>query len=218
MNAEQLTVTLDEYLTLADWRRSIAALYAEVRALAATDPRAAHAYWRERRARLYRDHPQSPIPPDTRPAFTAAHYPYDPALRFLVAVEPDGDSTTSVDVAIPTSGTGEMRFRRIGRVTIPFPAGTRHLALHWLEGYAGGLFLSFRDATNGHETYGGGRYLLDAAKSADLGGDPLGGALVLDFNYAFQPSCAFDPRWVCPLVVPENRLDLPVYAGERIIP
>jgi uncharacterized protein (DUF1684 family) len=101
-------------------------------------------------------------------------------------------------------------------VDVPFPAATRQLSLFWLPDYAGGLFLSFRDATNGAETYGGGRYLLDTAKSADLGGDPGADTLVLDFNFAYQPSCAFDPRWVCPLVPPENHLDLPVRAGERL--
>ena len=109
-----------------------------------------------------------------------------------------------------------MTFQRFGWVDVPFPAGQRRLALYWLEGYAGGLFLSFRDATSGVETYGGGRYLLDAAKSADLGGDVTTGTLILDFNFAYQPSCAFDPRWVCPLTVPENRLDLPIRAGERL--
>jgi hypothetical protein len=85
-----------------------------------------------------------------------------------------------------------------------------------MAGYAGGLFLPFRDATNGHETYGAGRYILDGAKGADLGGDAATGRLVLDFNFAFQPSCAFDPRWACPLAPPENRLDLRIEAGERL--
>ncbi len=86
----------------------------------------------------------------------------------------------------------------------------------WMRGYAGGLFLPFRDATNGHETYGAGRYLLDTAKSADLGPGGEPGTIVLDFNFAFQPSCAFDPRWSCPLAPPANRLDLRIEAGERI--
>ena len=85
-----------------------------------------------------------------------------------------------------------------------------------MEGYAGGLFVPFRDATNGAQTYGAGRYLLDAAKSADLGGDHVRGSLVCDFNFSYQPSCAFDPKWACPLAPPENRLDIPVPAGERI--
>jgi uncharacterized protein (DUF1684 family) len=98
-----------------------------------------------------------------------------------------------------------MSFRRIGVVTVPFPAGERRLGLYWMEGYAGGLFLPFRDATNGQETYGAGRYLLDGAKSADLGGDAARGTLHLDFNFAYQPSCAFDPRWACPLARPRTR-------------
>jgi uncharacterized protein (DUF1684 family) len=85
-----------------------------------------------------------------------------------------------------------------------------------MAGYAGGLFLPFRDATNGTETYGAGRYLLDTAKSADLGGGSEPGSLVLDFNFAFHPSCAFDPKWSCPLAPPENRVDVRIEAGERL--
>ena len=95
-----------------------------------------------------------------------------------------------------------MSFRRIGSVNVPFAAGPRRLELYWMAGYAGGLFLPFRDATNGAETYGAGRYLLDSAKSADLGPGREPGSLVLDFNFAFQPSCAFDPKYACPLAPP----------------
>lgn len=212
---------MTNYLELADWRRRAAQLYVEVRTLASSDPTAALQHWRSVRERLYREHPQSPVPAAERASFRARHFPHDPALRFEVAVVPDPEAGAAAPAepspfAIPTSGGGAMTFRRIGWVDVPFPTGPRRLALAWLEGYAGGLFLSFRDATNGAETYGGGRYLLDAAKSADLGGDPARGTLTLDFNFAYQPSCAFDPRWVCPLVPPENRLDLPIRAGERI--
>jgi hypothetical protein len=109
-----------------------------------------------------------------------------------------------------------MSFTRIGWLDVPLPGGARRLALYWMAGYAGGLFLPFRDATNGHETYGAGRYLLDAAKSADLGGDADRGTLILDFNFSFQPSCAFDPKWACPLAPRENWLDVPIGAGERL--
>jgi uncharacterized protein (DUF1684 family) len=89
-----------------------------------------------------------------------------------------------------------------------------------MAGYAGGVFIPFRDATNGTETYGAGRYLVDGAKGADLGAMPGANpgewALILDFNFATQPSCAFDPRWACPLPPPENRLDLAIRAGERL--
>jgi hypothetical protein len=116
---------------------------------------------------------------------------------------------------LPMSVGDALDFRRVGWVEIPFPRGSRRLAVYWMAGYAGGLFLPFRDATNGGHTYGAGRYLLDTAKSADLGTDGEG-RLILDFNFAFQPSCAFDPVWSCPLAPPENRLDIPVEAGEQI--
>lgn len=204
---------------LADWRRQIAALYAEVRALSLTDAAVAHRHWREVRERLFREHPQSPVPAAERASFVARHFEYDPALRFSIVVEPaPPPAPGAFELELPNSGEDSLSFSRVGRVTIPFPDGERGLSVFWMAGYAGNLFIPFRDATNGRETYGAGRYLLDAAKSADLGGDPVTGTLVLDFNFAFQPSCAFDPRWACPLAPPENRLDMPIRAGERIDP
>ncbi len=78
------------------------------------------------------------------------------------------------------------------------------------------MFIPFRDATSGQTTYGGGRYLLDTAKGADLGTN--GDALVLDFNFAYHPSCHYDPQWVCPLAPPPNRLAVPIEAGELTYP
>ena len=228
-------VELDR-LELADWRRRVSDLYAEVRSTAHTSPLLAWDHWRESREWLYRNHPQSPVPAADRAAFRAHHWPYDPALRFEVAVvreaPPTAESAPGPSSASPLGGLsydggfgalllpvstgGEQSFARIGFLDVPFAAGTRRLGLYWMAGYAGGLFLPFRDATNGAETYGAGRYLLDAAKSADLGGDPGAGTLILDFNFAFQPSCAFDPRWACPLSPPENRLEVRIDAGERL--
>jgi uncharacterized protein (DUF1684 family) len=86
------------------------------------------------------------------------------------------------------------------------------LDLYWLETYGGGVFLPFRDATSGGETYGAGRYLLDTVKGADLGGTDS--TLVVDFNFAYNPSCAWDDAWACPLSPPANRLTFEVAAGE----
>jgi uncharacterized protein (DUF1684 family) len=233
-------------LQLADWRRRVADLYAEVRRLIRTDHDAALELWRSTREGLFRDHPQSPVPASKRAGFRAHHYPVDLAMRFQVAVEADDPpaaeaastfiaasplnfgtdaatarsaglaTATPLAMELPVSAGGTMAMRRIGHVEIPFPAGARRLGVFWMSGYAGGLFIPFRDASNGTETYGAGRYLLDAAKSADLGGDRERGTLVLDFNFAFHPSCAFDPKWACPLAPPENRLDIQIRAGERL--
>jgi hypothetical protein len=225
-------------LELADWRRRVARLYADVRSLYPTDAVAAWQHWRTEREALYREHSQSPVPAAERASFRAHHWDYDPRLAFELEVAPDPPTPelraeTAVNplglpsitilgdvgaapLALPMSGGGTMAFRRIGSIAVPFPDRHGRLALYWMEGYAGGLFLPFRDATNGAETYGAGRYLLDAAKSADLGGDPGRRTLICDFNFAYQPSCAFDPRWACPLAPPENRLDVAIPAGERL--
>jgi uncharacterized protein len=203
---------------LADWRRRVANLYVEVRKIGATDPAAALHHWRIAREQLYRDHPQSPVPADARAAFRAAHFEHDPSLRFEVTVEPAPPPPPGASsLRLPESdGRDTLAFSRVGRIAIPFADGLRTLAVYWMSGYTGGLFIPFRDATNGTDTYGAGRYLVDGAKSADLGGHPARGTLTIDFNFAYQPSCAFDPRWACPLAPPENRLDRPIRAGERL--
>lgn len=203
-------------LSLADWRRRVATLYAEVRAMASSDPAIALAHWRAVRERLYREHPQSPVPAGERHAFQARHFDHDPRLRFSAIVEPaPPPAPGALPLELPNSGAETLAFRRVGIVRLPFDGGDRTLSVFWMAGYAGGLFIPFRDATNGTSTYGAGRYLIDSAKSADLGVDPVTNALILDFNFAFQPSCAFDPRFACPLAPPENRLDRPIEAGER---
>jgi uncharacterized protein (DUF1684 family) len=105
---------------------------------------------------------------------------------------------------------------RVGTARFELGGESLALSLFWVEGYGGGVFLSFRDATSGKETYGAGRYLLDTVKGADLGLED--GRLVLDFNLAYQPSCSYDPAWACPLAPPENRLPVAVRAGERLRP
>lgn len=207
--------SLQDRLTLADWRRRVATLYVEVRSMAASDPAVALAHWRAVREWLFREHPQSPLLTAERATFRARHFEHDPALRFVAAVERTASSVPGgPSMELPNSGSDTLSFRRIGSVRLPFPDGERRLSVFWMTGYAGGLFIPFRDLTNGHETYGAGRYLVDAAKSHDLGAAT--GGLILDFNFATQPSCAFDPRWACPLAPPENRLDIAVRAGERL--
>jgi uncharacterized protein len=201
----------EDALALADWRRQVAAIYQVARDEARHDPEAAWAEWRRSRDQLFAAHPQSPVPLVNRLAFAGlAYFPYDPAARVPADLRPAEAEHITLEVS-----TGQpIAFTRIGVCAFELDGTERSLDLYWLAGYAGGLFLPFRDTTSGGETYGAGRYLMDSAKGADLGTDE-GGRLVLDFNFAYNPSCAYDPVWSCPLAPPGNRLDAAVRAGER---
>jgi uncharacterized protein len=198
-------------LDLFDWRRRMVDLYAEIRA--ADDPRAAWDRWRTVRDELLRAHPQSPIPEERRAAFErGSYFPYDPAARVLAEVR----NAEPEHVDVKGSAGESFGFTRFATARFAFGGQDLILGLSWMDGYAGGLFLSFRDVTSGKETYGAGRYLFDTVKGADLGSD--GERLILDFNFAYNPSCSYDPRWACPLAPPDNWLGVPVRAGERTPP
>ncbi|MBW3614152.1 MAG: DUF1684 domain-containing protein [Actinobacteria bacterium] len=196
-------------LTLLDWRRRVAALYREVRSAdAERDGQEALRRFRRGRDELFASHPDSPLDGPARASFSGLAYaPYRPDLRF----EADVDlAVERIRLFIEGSDGQVVPFTRFGRVHLP----VGELDLFWLDTYGGGVFLAFRDATSGTASYGGGRYLLDTVKGADLGGD--GGRLVIDFNYAYHPSCFYDSRWGCPLAPPENRLQVAIEAGEQV--
>lgn len=199
-----------DMLALADWRRRVAELYLTVRA--AHDPAQAWRLWRTRRDALLRDHPQSPYSSSERATFKGLpFFGYDPSVRFSVALD-----------ALDQEVVEEQSLRDDGRIAMRAFARTRglrrvfggELTVYWIAGYGGGIFLPFADGTSGRETYGGGRYLLDGIKGADLG--TTGDKLVLDFNFAYNPSCAYSPRWSCPLAPAHNRLPRDIRAGERV--
>lgn len=194
-------------LEVADWRRRVSALYANVRE--ATDLFAAHDEWRRGRDELFARHPASPLLPDDKAVFTGLPVrPYDPEWRFEVEVEPAPEHRLEVE----TGTDGVVPFERIGSVEVP---GVGGLDVWRLASYGGGLFLPVRDGLAGTSTYGGGRYLLDTVKGADLGEGSTPGLLVLDFNFAYNPSCAYDPAWACPLAPPGNTTVVDIPVGER---
>ncbi|HEV7869937.1 MAG TPA: DUF1684 domain-containing protein [Modestobacter sp.] len=195
-------------LTLLGWRRAVTALYAAARA--ADDPETGWRTWRDGRDELFAGHPDSPLDEAARAAFRGLpHAPYDLALRFEVVPLPAEPQRLEV----PTATDGIVPFDRIGAVELD---GIGRLDLWWLGSYGGGLFLPLRDGSAGQSTYGGGRYLLDTVKGADLGRDES--RLVVDLNFAYHPSCTYDPRWSCPLAQEGNRLDAVVAAGEQLPP
>jgi uncharacterized protein (DUF1684 family) len=192
-------------LTLLDWRRRVASIYAQVRA--EPDPQAAHELWVEQRQRLFHDHP------DSADRSVTLHYaPYDAALRFVVDVDTDVEQ---LRLEIPTATDGVVPFERLGRVQL---GELGSLDVWWLASYGGGVWVPMRD--HNPRSYGGGRYVLDTVKGADLGGevDPGTGrgTLVVDLNFAYNPSCAYDERWACPLAPAGNVIDGSIEAGELV--
>jgi uncharacterized protein len=196
-------------LELAEWRREVSELYAAVRAQ--DEPQAAHALWREGRDRLFREHPESPLPPgDPLRHSGLAYWPYDPEVRFELPLLPaDG----SARLTIATGAEEITRARRAGVVLLPAPIHSL-VDVWWLEQYAGGLFLPLRDGTAGDMSYGGGRYLLDTVKGADLGSRC--DRLIIDLNFLYHPSCRYNDDWQCPLAPSGNTISAPVPAGETL--
>ena len=198
------------YLDLVDWRRRVGDLYR----ISGPD---ALARFRQGRDDLFRSHPQSPIEDDERAAFHGLRYfDHDPSYRVRARLEP-GDGS---ELTIATGGDdGAVRYRRIGRLVFTLAGQECRLTALCLLQYAGGLFVPFRDRTSGRETYGGGRYLFDTAKDTDglvLEVTPGSTEVVVDFNFAYNASCAYSPRWACPLAPPENHLPVAVRAGELV--
>jgi uncharacterized protein (DUF1684 family) len=219
------------WLDLHDWRIRVARLYRERDEAhrAAGDPAAVLARFRAAKNALFAGHPQSPLAPEARAAFRGLDYfAYDPALRVeaaLASLPPDPTGTGDT-VEAPSSGPHAMPLVRAAEATFALVGQPQRLTVFWIDVYGGGLFLPFRDATCPAESYGAGRYLFDTVKGSTFepldAGEPDAGhmgyadsRIILDFNYAYNPSCAYDARWVCPLAPRENWLTVPIRAGER---
>ena len=201
---------MQDLLDLVDWRRRVGDLYR----LGGDD---AVSQFRSRRDHLFKNHPQSPLEPEQRAQFTGlSYFAYDPAYRVRARIE-DGPGD---EMLIDTGGAdGAVRYRRAGRLAFEMNGVACGLTVLSLAQYAGGLFVPFKDATSGRETYGGGRYLFDTAKGTDgfvLEVSPGSREVGIDFNFAYNPSCVYSPRWACPLAPPENTLPIPIRAGERM--
>jgi hypothetical protein len=195
-------------LDLVDWRRRVGDLYR----LGGED---VLARFRAGRDEMFRRHPESPIEPGERARFPGLRYfEADPSYRVPARFEP-GDRS---ELLIDTGGEdAAVRYRRAGTLTFRVASEDCRLTVLSLVQYAGGLFAPFRDTTSGHETYGGGRYLFDTAKNTDghvFEVTPGSGVVTIDFNYAYNASCAYSPRWACPLAPAENFLQVAIRAGE----
>ncbi|BCT76596.1 hypothetical protein SCMU_24380 [Sinomonas cyclohexanicum] len=200
---------------VADWRLRVFSLYERVRA--APSPAEGHDVWRRGRDALTGTHPASPLLPRDRDRFTGLQVAaYDPAYRFELPLLPEG---VGQERPVRTGTDGVVPFVRLGTFEVP---GIGSLAAWRHQGYGGGIFVPFRDATAGRRgpgaSYGAGRYLIDTIKGAYLGTSGSAGhdvLYVLDFNFAYNPSCAYNEAWACPLPGPENRVHAEVPVGEQ---
>jgi uncharacterized protein len=202
---------------IADWRLRTFALYDEVRRLARDDPFQAHVHWRRTRDHMFGTHPASALTPEAKRTFSGLRTAgYDPAFRFHATLSPHG---AGQGMTVSTGTDGEVPFQRLGTFEL---SGLGSLAVWRLRSYGGGIFVPFRDATAGRDggSYGAGRYLLDTIKGAFHGmrGNGAEQEFVLDFNFAYNPSCAYNEAWACPLAGPDNRLSADVPVGELYLP
>lgn len=204
---------MSDYEDLLDYRRRVGDMYARVR-----DGRLDRAVrcieFRRARDDLFRTHPQSALTEPQRLRFAGLrYYPYDASLRFASSLDTAVEPLT---VEGMLRDDGPIRLNRVGKLRFHVGDTAVAFSVFWIGGYGGGLFLPFRDPTNTDATYEGGRYLLDTIKGADLGQED--GKLIIDLNYAYNPSCAYNIRWDCPLAPPENTLPVAIEAGEQRFP
>lgn len=159
--------------------------------------------FRAEKDRFFASHPQSPLTPEQRRHFNGLEYfPENPALRFEAAIE-EFLHKDQIDMQT-TAGTIQV-YTRYGRFR--FAVNGQEVELTLFSG-PHGFFLPFVDSLADVETYGAGRYVEP---------EPSGnGKFLIDFNMAYNPYCAYNDNWVCPLPPRENRLNLPIRAGEKM--
>jgi uncharacterized protein (DUF1684 family) len=198
--------------SLVLWREAVADIYRDVRATHARDPREAWRRFRRGRDALYKTHACSALTQAEKQRFEGfAYYDYEPQLCFVGEV----DYTAPEAPYALNISEGVMSYRRIGTVRFTRLGVAHALDLFWLDIYGGGLWLPVADETNGETSYGGGRYLFDTTKGANLGLSADGKSLRLDLNFLYPPSCALNSAWICPLCPPQNKLAFKAEAGER---
>jgi uncharacterized protein (DUF1684 family) len=199
-------------LDLLDYRRTVFEMYRQIRALGTGSPQAFELF-RTRRDDLFANHPQSALDAEQRRNFKGLrYYDYHPAFRVVASFKANAET---VEYVLDGGDDGDVMIRQLGQVEFDLPGGSGSLGVFWIAGYGGGIFIPFRDATNKDSSYGGGRHLYDTIKGADLGSEGTG--LILDFNYAYHPSCYYNAIWTCPLAPPQNKLDFRVEAGEQLM-
>ncbi|MHB8604845.1 MAG: DUF1684 domain-containing protein [Thermoplasmatota archaeon] len=174
--------------------------------LRASETRSSDAWWKARE-RWFVESPESPLAEPARKAFAGIpRWPDDPRWRLsaILVREPRRPSL------LGATGADTPKFVRVGQAEFTFGGRAWRLTVFEPEAKVDEpyIFIPFRDATSGKETYGGGRYLDTDPPRED-------GRFTLDFNMSYHPFCVYDEAWACTIPPMENRLDVPVHAGER---
>lgn len=208
---------MSEFLELYDYRRLVAAMCRERNEslMAGANPVAVWERFRAARDELFARHPQSALDEKQRRGFQSLPYfPYNTAMRFVADIDTAVEQTRHTMLM---NARESMTLVVVGKVHFVIEDQPMTLSIYWLDIYGGGLFLPFRDTTCAKESYSGGRYLFDTIKGSDFLAVPGSGGqrIMLDFNYAYNPSCAYNSRWICPLAPAENHLAVAIRAGER---
>jgi uncharacterized protein len=152
---------------------------------------------------FFRTSPHSPLTPEQQRDFEGLRYfPEDPNLRMTLAVE---RFATPESIRMQTSTGDVQAYERFGRISFTVDGREASLTIYRNEQ---GYFLPFVDSLAGEETYGAGRYLEPEEQS--------GGTFLVDFNLAYNPYCAYNENWSCPITPAENRLKVPIRAGEKL--
>lgn len=150
---------------------------------------------------------ESVVPPERRSTFRGLdYYDVDSTYRFKVSL----DRRSAPDTVMLAENTGQIREQvRIGTVTVPISDGEERLTVFRGTGDTprGRLWVPFADGTNGDGTYKAGRYVDLISTSGD--------SVVVDFNRAYNPTCAYNPDFACPLPPEENRMGVRIPAGEK---
>jgi uncharacterized protein (DUF1684 family) len=193
---------------LADWRLQMQSLYAVLRAF--DDHAEAWALWKARRNELLATHPCSPLSKAKKMAFRGVKvFDYDPAWRFEVDITDDKGHMQFQDLG----ADGRVHFQQLGKTDGLADALGKELSVYWILGYGGGLFIPFRDATAGGQTFRTGKILVNAVMGADLGLSKAG-KLILDFNFSYHPCKVWDNALDYISVPDENHISCAVRAGE----
>jgi len=210
---------MQSYLDLYDFRVRVAELYQRRNTALLTngeDDATVLKRFRQERDGIFATHPQSALDEEQKRVFEGIPYfPFNPDMRFSVTVDTNVDHKQQ---EVVMNASESMKMTTVGHLHFTVERQEATLSLYWLDIYGGGFFLPFRDTTCPKESYGGGRYLFDTIKGSNFlsSSDEHGRMqIVLDFNYAYNPSCAYNDAWTCPLALMENRLNVAIPAGEK---